>query len=174
LDLDPKAFSSRLVSFTTSSLRLFNFFSVRLPTRLFLHFPSIFFTVECYKCVSMRNLYFNLLNENYSIMHKWWCYQQGKYRFNVDSPFLGWQRSLFMDFRNLMTPSHQRGDPCPTLLKFELLINLSTFNSSQFPFVNHNSSDSYILCDHYLPPHGLEIQDATCRPCHGEITQGKT
>jgi hypothetical protein len=73
-----------------------------------------------------------------------------------------------------MTSSRQQGDPCPALLEFELLINLSAFNSSQFPFVNHNNSDSYILSDDYSPPNGLGIQYATCWPCHGKITQGTT
>jgi hypothetical protein len=91
----------------------------------------------------------------------------------MDSPFTGWKWSLFMDFKNLML-SCQRGDPCPILFKFELLINLSTFNSSQSYFVNHNNSDSCILYDSHLPPNGLGIEDVACWASHSEITQGTT
>ena len=103
----------------------------------------------------MGNLYFSLVNKNYAIIHKWWYYQQGKCRFNMDSPFMGsWGGNgcLFMDIKDLMSSSCQRGDPCPVLLKFELLINLSTFNSNQSPSVNCNNLDSCILCDNHLSP----------------------
>jgi len=56
--LDLKACSSRLVSFVTSSLRLSVSFRCWAPTGLFLCFSFVFFAVECYKCVSMGDLYF--------------------------------------------------------------------------------------------------------------------
>ena len=85
-------------------------------------------------------------------------------------PSRGGNGHLFMDFRDPMSSSCQRGDPCPVLFKFELLINLSAFNSSQSLFVNYNNSDSYILCDDHFSPNGLKIQDVTCFACHSEIT----
>jgi len=88
-DLYFKACSTRLVSLTTFSLRLFNFFGVKLSIELFLCFSFFFFTVECCRCVLMKNLNFNLLNENHAIIQKWWSYQQEKYIFNVNSPLRG-------------------------------------------------------------------------------------
>jgi hypothetical protein len=70
LNLDPKACSSRLVNLVTSSLRLSNSFYDELLSGLFLCFSFVVFIVECYKCVSMGNLYFNLLNENHAIIQK--------------------------------------------------------------------------------------------------------
>jgi len=88
-DLDFKACSIRLVSLMIFSLRLSNFFGVGFSTGFFLHFSFVFFTVECCRCVLMKNLYFNLLYENHAIIQKWWCYQQEKCIFNVDSPLRG-------------------------------------------------------------------------------------
>jgi len=86
----------------------------------------------------------------------------------------GGNGSLFMDFRDPISSSCQQRDPCRVLLKFEILINLSTFNSNQFLFVNCNNSDSCILCDDHLLSNGLGIQDATFWACYNKITQGTT
>jgi hypothetical protein len=86
-------------------------------------------------------------------------------------PSRGGNGRLFIDFRDLMSSSCQRGDPCPILFKFELLINLSAFNSSRFLLSTVTTQTLCNLCDGHLQPNGLGIQDATCWACHSKITQ---
>ena len=81
---------------------------------------------------------------------------------------------LFMDFRDPMSSSCQRGDPCLVLFKFEFLINLSAFNSSRFLLSTVTTQTLCILCDDHLQSNGFVIQDATCWACHGKITLDTT
>jgi len=64
LDLDPNTWSSRLVSFATSFLILSNSFRCWASNWAIFVIYLSFFPVECYRCASMGNLYFNPLNEN--------------------------------------------------------------------------------------------------------------
>ena len=72
-------------------------------------------------------------------------------------PSRGGNGHLFMDFRDPMSSSCQRGDPCPVLFTFELLINLSAFNSSQFILSTVTTQTFCILYDGHLQPNGLGI-----------------
>ena len=141
----------------------------------FFIFHFVIYIVECNRCVSLGNLYFNLLNDNHAIMQKRWYYQQEKCIFNMDLPFIELQQLLFMDFRNPMSSSCQRGDSCSVLPKFELLITfwLPIQDNSLLLSVITQTFVKF-LCDDHLPPHGLRIQDAIYWACHSEITQGVT
>jgi hypothetical protein len=73
--LDPKVYSSRLVSLMTSSLKTFQFLSVlsfQLSSFIVIHSS---FSQSGGMSAFQLDLYFNPLNENYAIIHKWWCYQ---------------------------------------------------------------------------------------------------
>jgi hypothetical protein len=65
-------------------------------------------------------------------------------------PSRGGNGRLFMDFKDLMSSSCQRGDPCPVLFKFKLLINLSAFNSCRFVLSTVTTQTLCILCDNHL------------------------
>ena len=90
-DLSLKACSSRLVSLATSSLKLSTTFWCWTSNWALSSFSFVFFSNECYRWVSMGNLYFNLLNVNHAIYAKKLI--KKKYIWNTNLPFTGWQPS---------------------------------------------------------------------------------
>jgi hypothetical protein len=130
LDLDLKAYSSRLVSLIAYSLRLYISFWCWASNWVVSSFSICLLLKRVLYMQLNRGLYVNLLNENHTIiqskykMLKLMMLSRRKMHIKCGLAIMGWQQSLFMGFRNLMPLSYQWGDPCLVLPKLELLIAL--------------------------------------------------